>query len=59
VRDLVHHRARAAWAVLKGVAPYALIELLLPGGSILAILCWLYRRTGRSGFLRTPALGRR
>jgi hypothetical protein len=34
----------AGWALLKGVAPYAAIELLLPGGSILAILLWLYRK---------------
>ena len=37
-------RIRAAWGVLKEVAPYAAIELVLPGGTILAILCWLYRR---------------
>jgi hypothetical protein len=37
-------RITAAWAVLKALAPYAAIELLLPGGSVLAIICWLYRR---------------
>jgi len=36
--------ARAAWTTLKGLAPYAAIELLLPGGSVIAILYWLYRR---------------
>jgi hypothetical protein len=35
---------KAAWAMLKGLAPYALIELILPGGTVLAIICWLYRR---------------
>ncbi|HEX4153209.1 MAG TPA: hypothetical protein VHY75_13460 [Steroidobacteraceae bacterium] len=25
-------------------APYALIELVLPGGSLLALALWLYRR---------------
>jgi len=29
---------------LKVLAPYALIELLLPGGSVMALLLWLYRR---------------
>ena len=28
----------------KAVAPYALIELVLPGGSVMALLLWLYRR---------------
>jgi hypothetical protein len=37
-------RIRATWGVLKELAPYAAIELVLPGGTILAILCWLYRR---------------
>jgi hypothetical protein len=37
-------RFRAMWGVLKELAPYAAIELVLPGGTILAILCWLYRR---------------
>jgi hypothetical protein len=29
---------------LKAFAPYALIELILPGGSVMALLLWLYRR---------------
>jgi hypothetical protein len=32
---------------LKALAPYALIELVLPGGSVLALLLWLYRRQRR------------
>lgn len=35
---------RAAWAMLRGLGPYALIELVLPGGSVIAVLYWLYRR---------------
>jgi hypothetical protein len=31
-------------ARVKGFAPYALIELILPGGSVMALLLWLYRR---------------
>jgi hypothetical protein len=39
----------AAWvpggfARVRDVAPYAAIELLLPGGSLLALMLWLYRR---------------
>jgi hypothetical protein len=29
---------------LKALAPYACIELVLPGGSLVALLLWLYRR---------------
>ena len=29
--------------LLRGVGPYAAIELLLPGGSLIALLIWLYR----------------
>jgi hypothetical protein len=29
---------------LRAVAPYALMELILPGGSVMAALLWLYRR---------------
>jgi hypothetical protein len=31
-------------AKLRGFAPYAAIELVLPGGSVIALLLWLYRR---------------
>jgi hypothetical protein len=36
--------ATAAMVRLKALAPYALIELILPGGSMVALLLWLYRR---------------
>jgi hypothetical protein len=36
--------AAAAIVRLKALAPYALIELILPGGSVMALLLWLYRR---------------
>jgi hypothetical protein len=43
------NRTVADWAPrvvasLKELGPYALIELLLPGGSLLALTIWLYRR---------------
>ena len=29
---------------LKNLAPYAALELVMPGGSVMALLLWLYRR---------------
>jgi hypothetical protein len=41
---------------LKAIAPYALIELVLPGGSVMALLLWLYRRRKHGvGFGPLPA----
>jgi hypothetical protein len=31
-------------AKLRELAPYAAIELVLPGGSLMALALWLYRR---------------
>jgi hypothetical protein len=46
--------AAAVVVRLKALAPYALIDLILPGGSVIALLLWLYRRrknaVGFSGF---------
>jgi hypothetical protein len=47
--------AAAAIVRLKALAPYALIELVLPGGSVMALLLWLYRlRKNKAGFGRLP-----
>lgn len=47
--------AEAAIVRLKVLAPYALIELILPGGSVMALLLWLYRqRKNGVGFGRVP-----
>jgi hypothetical protein len=40
-------------AILKELAPYAATELLLPGGSLMALTLWFYRRRKR-----VPALAR-
>jgi hypothetical protein len=32
-------------AIMKVLGPYAAIELVLPGGSVIAVLLWLYRRS--------------
>ena len=45
-------RKRARWAGLialavaglKQIGPYAAIEIILPGGTLIAVLVWLYRR---------------
>jgi hypothetical protein len=43
--------AAAVIVRLRALAPYALIELILPGGSVMALLLWLYRRRkNRVGF---------
>jgi hypothetical protein len=36
-----------ALSKLRSFAPYALMELILPGGSVMALLLWLYRRQRR------------
>ena len=36
---------RRALQVARQLGPYAAIELILPGGSLLAIVLWLYRRS--------------
>jgi len=36
-------------ALLRGLGPYAAIELLLPGGSIIALLIWLCRHRANVG----------
>jgi hypothetical protein len=53
-------KAAAVIVRLKALAPYALIELVLPGGSVMALLLWLYRRRKNGGgFGRFPARLRR
>jgi hypothetical protein len=48
-----------AVVLLRRVGPYAAIELLLPGGSLLALFLWLYRRQrGPSGRLRHGPIAR-
>ena len=36
-------------ALVRGVGPYAAIELLLPGGSAIAFAIWLYRHQASVG----------
>ena len=40
---------QSAYGYLRGLGPYLLIELILPGGSLIALLLWLYNhRTART-----------
>jgi hypothetical protein len=42
--------AAAVIVRFRAIAPYALMELVLPGGSVMALLLWLYsRRKNRVG----------
>jgi hypothetical protein len=42
-------------ARFRALAPYALMELVLPGGSVMALLLWLYRRRKNGvGFGQLP-----
>jgi hypothetical protein len=42
-----------AW--LRNLGPYAAIELLLPGGSVIALLIWLYRQRVNVGARKVVA----
>lgn len=46
-------------AALRELGPYAAVELVLPGGSILAVLMWLYRRQRRQNPRVTRLVSRR
>ena len=39
--------AAAVALKLKDLAPYAVIALVVPGGALMALLLWLYRRQKR------------
>ena len=43
----------AVVARLREFAPYAAMELILPGGSLMALGLWLYRRQKRASFIPT------
>lgn len=38
---------RRGLAGLRELGPYAVAELVLPGGTVIAVLLWLYRRHRR------------
>lgn len=56
-RSLRNGWMASAIAGLKELAPYAAIELVLPGGSLIALLLWLHRRRLLKRGLTTGRLG--
>jgi hypothetical protein len=41
------------WVRLRSLAPYAVIELVMPGGSLMALLLWLYRHRKKASGIAT------
>ena len=44
VIEIAGHWLQRGLALARSVGPYALIEILLPGGTLIALLLWLSRR---------------
>jgi hypothetical protein len=53
---LANWLARGVSAV-RAIGPYAAIEIILPGGTLLAFLLWLYRRRQHGAPLRSAVVG--
>jgi hypothetical protein len=51
MKNTIMQVMRDAWRFLQRAGPYVLLEIVLPGGTLLALLLYLYR----SGQLRGPA----
>ena len=60
-RNIQHGAVRWMWnrftrvivASVREFGPYAAIELILPGGSLIALVLWLYRRQQKGSSLQT------
>ena len=52
VSVLVLQIALAIATKLREFSPYAAMELILPGGSLMALMLWLYRRKKRPSFFQ-------
>ena len=50
--------ARGVWTALRNAGPYVLMELLLPGGTLLALLMWLSSGAPRGHFAESHSTGR-
>ena len=46
--------------IARNASPYLVVELLLPGGSLIALLLWLFRHRFKkgAGLLGMPEIGR-
>jgi hypothetical protein len=49
---------RQVIAIIRALGPYALIELVLPAGSLIVVLLWLYRRSRRQHWSATGVKGK-
>ncbi len=56
--EYVLQRVRDANGLVQRAGPYVLIELLLPGGTLLALLLYLCRRGGAGAGLAAHSSGR-
>jgi hypothetical protein len=43
-----HPRIAAVLQPLRSVGPYFLLELIMPGGTVLAMLLWMYQHSRKS-----------
>lgn len=55
VRHILNRSAAVLRQRVREFAPYAAIELLLPGGSLLALVLWLVRRRMKKREALVPA----
>jgi hypothetical protein len=44
---------KALLEIARSASPYLLVELLLPGGTLIALLLWLYRNRYQLGLQRS------
>ena len=45
---------KALLEAARAATPYLLVELVLPGGTLIAILLWVWRHRSELGFQRRP-----
>jgi hypothetical protein len=45
---------KALLEAARAATPYLLVELVLPGGTLIAILLWVWRHRNELGFQRRP-----
>jgi len=49
---------KALLEIARSASPYLLVELLLPGGTLIALLLWLLRNRTELGLQRRRGIGR-
>ncbi|MBK7792219.1 MAG: hypothetical protein IPJ62_06715 [Betaproteobacteria bacterium] len=51
MQAIAKERLRLVATLIQRAGPYLLLELLLPGGTLFALLLFLYRRSRRDDFM--------